>query len=227
MRVLREYWIFLTLTGAALCVVGLYVALVAWWPLTSLTLAEKLALGEVVVGGLALSIALLAVYLAFHEFRRATAGPKLALFDWVSGAQRGVVTPSGLYEKLGCLEFGIRNDGSAVTPWWQATLYLPRALSEELSVVPPFDGTAGWNATQVTEDYQVWVYVSGGRHAVFVGAPLLIGTLHCVLERDREYERSYELPYMIVSDRSEPVRGKLSVSVALETDDNEDNRRSP
>ena len=187
----------------------IYLILVTFEPLDGLRLSTQLALGQVIIGWVALSIAIPGGYFAVREFMRATARADMHLrFGGTAEKQKFSVARPLRDPVPISLSIEVENHGDAITPWWQLTLFCPQKLGAQL-VISPTDTVKGEWAPQPDS---VWVFTSRNQEVVFRGLPLAIGKYGCQIGRDAPLG-DFLINYTILTDRGRPTTGNLTVTV--------------
>ncbi len=205
---LREHkWLAAILVYAAVGF-GTYLLLVTFEPLDGWPRGEQLALGQVVVAWLAVSIAIPAGYVGIRELRAALGRPYLRLQFQETQAEEIHVQRTGVAAIGSQFHIDAINRGGAITPWWQVTLYCPAELGASLRIDEPGRGRARW----VQQPDSVWVFTSQGQDVVFRCVPLTFADYTCQIGPETRPDR-YKLRYKFVTDRSPPSEGDLIVVV--------------
>lgn len=169
----------------------IYLILVTVGPLDGLRLSTQLALGQVVIGWVALSIAIPGGYFAVREFQAANARPELDLqYHLVEGAAGTTKEWPARRPPVGDTTTRVVklvNQGDAAARWWQLTLTLGEGVSLDSALPKHPEDTANSDIRH-----------SGGEKIAYPGLPVEIGKIVVT----NTVPENVKIHYSIATDRS-------------------------
>ena len=182
----------------------IYLVLVTVGPLDGLRLSTQLALGQVIIGWVALSLAIPGGYVAIHEFRAATARPDMhlqfpmGLREWkptIPKPSEGDVTQS--------VEVVNRRD-EVVAQSWQVLLIIPEELGGGAKVVKKGSFDGNWDGIGNGK----WRFSAERNDFVLGPLPAVLGNIE--FGAGASSGGPYTVEYTVFTDRG-PSGGQLQI----------------